>query len=162
MRLTWATPTTSPRSRMGTVIIFWIGTAGRSLILTLSKNETCFTIGTLFIASPDLRARTLTAMESRLLMGIVPRSANLRGAAKRRCFWSEVRTRIATSSFLAPNSIETLLTIRSAMSRNSSRGLPISPFLLAMAVRMSMSSCIHAPRMNRPRDRRLYQQRRRA
>jgi hypothetical protein len=92
-------------------------------------------------------------MESRLLIGIVPRSANLRGAAKRRCLPSAVSTRIATSSVLAANSPEIRFTIRSAMSRNSSWGLSISPFLLAMAVRMSMRSCIplfRSPRASIP------------
>ena len=68
---------------MGVVTIFWIGT-GLSRSLTLSKKVTCFTMGTLLMTSPVRPASTRTAIASRLVSGIVPRSANGRGAMKRR------------------------------------------------------------------------------
>ena len=103
-RLTWATPIGWPRSRIGTVTIFWIGD-GLSRSLMLSKNATCLTIGTLFITSPARRASTPTAIESRFVTGIEPRSAKRRGATKRRWRPSEDSRRIATSSCLQENSL---------------------------------------------------------
>ena len=118
---------------IGTVIIFWIGaTLSRSLML--SKNDTCLTMGTLFIASPAFLARMLTAMESRLVVGIVPSVENLRGAANRRCLPSAVIIRIAISSGLVPNSPLACLTTRWAMSRNRSRGLSTPLFRPSLEV----------------------------
>ena len=55
------------------MIIFWMGTT-RSRSLTLSKNATCLTMGTLFMASPVFLPRVPTAIESRFVTGMVPRS----------------------------------------------------------------------------------------
>ncbi len=79
-------------------------------------------MGTLLMASPASWPSTLTAMESRLVTGMVPSSANLRGETKRRCLLSVVRTRIATSSALQEKAALTAFTTRSHMSSRSSIG----------------------------------------
>ncbi len=85
------------------------------------------------MASPTLRPKMLTAMESRFVTGIVPRSANFRGATKRRWRESVVKSRIATSSILAPKAPATYFTTRSDMSRNNSSGLSVRPLFSAIA-----------------------------
>jgi hypothetical protein len=97
-------------------------------------------MGTLFMASPCCFWNTPTAIESRLVTGMVPSVANLRGAVKRRWLLSAVRNRMATSSLLALKEALTTLTIRSAMSRNSSSGSAASAFLRAMAASRSITS----------------------
>ncbi len=57
---------------------------GLSRSLMLSKNETCLTMGTLLITSPERRESTPTAIESLFVTGIDPSSAKRRGATKRR------------------------------------------------------------------------------
>ena len=103
LRLIWATPTGWPRTMSGVVTIFWIA-IGLSLTLIVSKKATRFTVGTLLITSPERRASTPTAIESRFVVGIEPSEANSRGATKRRCLPSAERSRSATSSCLQPNS----------------------------------------------------------
>ena len=89
------------------------------------------------MASPDFLPKTVTAIESRFVIGIVPRSVNFRGAMKRRCLPSEVRTRIATSSTLQVKAAATAFTTRSDMSRRRSFRSGILSFCAVIAPRMS-------------------------